>query len=104
MQENVIGASAFAGSVILWEDGTATARCSYGHAICRLYEYETSGISPEGNHLDSRARYTAKAPDGTVYSRRGWENVLGRLFSYECSGLTPGQWKRRYGEAVAQPI
>ena len=105
MQETETRTPVYAGSVIFWEDGSVTARYGYGHAVRRLYEYERSGVAPDGpgasQTKEGWERYTAKAPDGTIYPRRGYECILGRLFSYERSGLTPRKKKKKYSGPAA---
>ena len=87
-------------SVMVWPDGSMTARCGYDEAVRRLYEYESSGVLPEdarnGHVRADWERYTVKTPDGVIRPRRGWERVLGRLKSYESFGLTPRQWREKY--------
>lgn len=105
MREYTIEKPALAGSVIFLEDGSMLARYGYEHAIRLLYEYENSGVTPEGVRTDRLTkqweRYTEKTPGGLVCTRRGWECILGRLFNYECSGLTPEQWRWKYQEGAA---
>lgn len=87
-------------SVILGEDGSVTTRYGYEYAVRRLYEYERSGITPDGDAADlqrhSWVLYTMKAPNGEIFACRGWEHILGRLFANECSGLTPEQWRQKH--------
>ena len=37
----------FESSLVLWEDGSVTARYGYDSAVRRLHEYEVSGIPPD---------------------------------------------------------
>ena len=90
----------FKSSLVFWEDGSVTVRGGYECAVRRLYEYERSGVPPDGEIRCCRKAtwepYTAKAPNGQILARRGWEYVLGRLFAYERSKLAPEQWKQRH--------
>lgn len=94
----------FESSLVLWEDGSVTARYGYDSAVRRLHEYEVSGIPPDreraGRRVECWEPYTAIAPNGKIFARRGWECILGRLFAYEQSMLMPEQWRRRHNTTM----